>query len=133
MEIKEYTDWESSEILDLYASVGWSAYTDYPDTLKAGFEHSLLILAAYEDEKLLGIIRAVGDGYTIVYVQDILVHPAYQRRGIGSALLQAVLSRFEHVRQIVLSTDDTAKTIAFYKSQGFVPMAQIGCCSLMKA
>ena len=132
MEIREYRTYNEQEILSLYTSVGWTAYTDVPDTLRQGFEHSLLTLAAYENGQLVGLIRTVGDGYTIVFVQDILVFPEYQRRGIGTALLQAVLDRFGHVRQMELATDDTPKTIAFYKSLGFSPMSEIGCCGFMR-
>ena len=132
MEIKEYKAYSEPEILSLYASVGWTAYTDQPEVLRKGFENSMLTLAAYEDEQLLGIIRTVGDGHTIVFVQDILVFPEYQRKGVGSALLQAILDRYSHVRQIELATDNTPKTIAFYKSMGFLELSEIGCCGFMK-
>ena len=132
MEIKEYLTYNEREILSLYTAVGWTAYTDSPETLKKGFENSMLTLAAYEGEKMLGIIRTVGDGHTILYVQDILVLPEHQRKGIGSALLQAVLDRYSHVRQIMLATDNTPKTIGFYKSMGFRELSEIGCCGFMK-
>lgn len=118
--------------MSLYESVGWTAYTDHPDSLRQGFENSMLTLAAYEGGQLLGIIRTVGDGATIVFVQDILVFPKYQRKGVGSALLQAVLDMYRHVRQIELVTDNTQNTIAFYKSMGFKEMSEFGCCGLMK-
>ena len=132
MEIREYLQYNEAEILSLYSSVGWTAYTDTPEALRKGFENSLLILAAYEGDQLLGIIRVVGDGYTIVWIQDILVFPDQQRKGIGSALIQAVLERFSHVRQIELATDNTPKTIAFYRSQGFQELSELGCCAFMK-
>ena len=132
MEIREYTSYNEKEILELYASVGWTAYTKHPDILHKGFENSMLTLAAYEKEQLIGIIRTVGDGYTIVFVQDILVFPEHQRKGVGSALMQAVLDRYSHVRQIELATDNTEKTVAFYRSMGFKEMSEIGCCGLMK-
>jgi len=132
MIIKEYDVYNDNEILSLYESVGWTAYTENPDVLKKGFRNSLLTLGAYEDEKLLGLIRCVGDGATIVFVQDILVFPEHQRKGIGSALLQAVSDRYSHVRQIVLATDNTPETIAFYKSMGFREMSEIGCCGFLK-
>ena len=132
MEIKEYNAYNEEEILSLYKSVGWTAYTEQPDVLRQGFENSMLILAAYDAEKLLGIIRAVGDGATIVFVQDILVFPEYQRRGVGTALLQAVLNRYDNVRQIELATDNTEKTVAFSKSMGFTEMSEIGCCGFMR-
>ena len=132
MIICEYMQYIEQEILPLYASVGWTAYTDHPEQLRKGFENSMLTLAAYEDEQLLGIIRTIGNGHTIVFVQDILVFPEYQRKGVGSALLQAILDRYSHVRQIELTTDNTPKTIAFYKSMGFREMSEIGCCGFMK-
>lgn len=132
MEIREFNVYNEMEILRLYASVGWTAYTDHPDVLQKGFENSMLTLAAYEDDQLLGIIRTVGDGHTIVFVQDIVVYPEYQRKGVGSALLQAILDRYSHVRQIELATDNTPKTIAFYNSMGFCEMSEIGCCGFMK-
>ena len=132
MIICEYMHYIEQEILPLYASVGWTAYTDHPEQLRKGFENSMLTLAAYEDDQLLGIIRTVGDGHTIVFVQDILVFPEYQRKGVGSALLQAILDRYSHVRQIELATDNIPKTIAFYKSMGFREMSEIGCCGFMK-
>ena len=132
MDIREYKSYNESEILRLYASVGWTSYTDNPDVLRKGFEKSMLTLSAYDGEELLGLIRAVGDGCTIVFVQDILVFPEHQRKGVGTALLQAVLDRYSHVRQIELATDNTPKTTAFYKSMGFREMSEIGCCGFMK-
>lgn len=132
MEIREYKNYMEEEILSLYASVGWTAYTAKPEDLRQGFSNSLLIMAAYEGEQLLGIVRAVGDGHTVVFVQDLLVHPSHQRKGIGTALMQTILGKFVHVRQIQLSTDRTPKTKAFYESLGFRELSAIGCCGFMK-
>lgn len=126
MEIREYTSYKEEEILGLYAGVGWTAYTDHPETLKKGFENSMLTLAAYEGERLLGLIRTVGDGQTIVFIQDILVFPEYQRKGVGAALMRAVLDRYGHVRQIKLTTDNTPETIGFYTAMGF---RELGGCT----
>lgn len=132
MEIKEYLTYHEDEILHLYASVGWTAYTDYPEVLRRGFENSLLTLAAYEGEQLLGIIRIVGDGCTVIFIQDLLVDPAHHRKGIGSRLLQAVLQRFRHVRQIELAAANAPETIAFYNANGFREMSELGCRGFMK-
>ena len=132
MEIREYKDYNKDEILRLYSEVGWTAYTNDMPVLEQGFKNSLLVLAAYENDELLGIIRAVGDGFTIVFVQDILVFPEKQRQGVGTALLKAVLDRYPNVRQIELATENTPKTIAFYKSLGFSEFSEIGCCGFMR-
>ena len=131
MTIREYTDPDWNELMPLYAAVGWTNYTDKPEMLRAAYAHSLCILAAYEDDRLLGVVRAVGDGATIVFIQDILVAPERQRRGIGTALLRALLERFNGVRQIELTTDDTPETAAFYRSLGFADFAGLGCRGFM--
>ena len=132
MEIREYTEYNEKEIARLYTEVGWTAYTDNLSTLRRGFENSLLVLAAFENDELMGIIRVVGDGFTIVFVQDILVFPNQQRKGVGSLLLQAILDRYKNVRQIELATDNTPQTIAFYKSMGFSEFSELGCCGFMR-
>ena len=131
-EIREYKEYKEEEILKLYAAVGWSAYTENIAVLREAYAHSLLILGAYEDDRLIGIVRAVGDGATIVFVQDILVHPGYQRQGTGKALLQAVLDRYPDVRQIELVSDDTPQTLAFYEALGFSRLSERGCCGFIK-
>lgn len=133
MTIEEYGSYNETEILSLYSAVGWTAYTADPEALKRGFENSLLTLAAYEGEELIGLIRAVGDGATVVLIQDILVHPARQRRGVGTALVKELLARFSGVRQIQLVTDNTEKTVAFYNSLGFKELDALGCRGFMKA
>lgn len=132
MEIREYELYQEEEILRLYESVGWTAYTAEPDVLRDGFANSMLTLAAYENEQLLGIVRTVGDGNTIVFVQDILVFPEHQRKGIGTALLRAVLRRYPGVRQIQLTTDYTDKNLAFYRSLGFRELQDLGCRGMIR-
>ena len=132
MEIREYSQYNEDEILRLYATAGWTAYTDDPAALKAGFANSLLTLAAYEDGEFAGIVRAVGDGMTVVLIQDVLVFPQHRRRGVGAALVNALLERFPNVRQIELMTDDTPETVAFYESLGFKKMSDIGCVGFIK-
>ena len=131
MEIREYGPYNEEEILKLYTAAGWTAYTEDAAALRRGYENSLLVLAACEGDDLLGIIRAVGDGSTVVLIQDLLVDPEHQRKGIGSALLKAVLDRYAGVRQIELVTDNTEKTVAFYQSMGFRELSELGCRGFM--
>lgn len=132
MEIRAYPHFKEDEILRLYSAVGWTAYTDDMASLRRGFAHSLLVLAAYEDDTLLGIVRAVGDGHTVVLIQDLLVFPEKQRQGVGTALLRAVLDRYPKVRQVQVVTDDTPRTVAFYRSLGLRAFSEFGCCGFMR-
>ena len=130
--IKEYIDYSEEEILKLYERVGWSNYVNNPAMVKDAYANSLKILGAYENNVLLGIIRVVGDGHSIVFIQDIVVLPEYQRHGIGSALLKRILKMYQNVYQKTLFTDDTEKSIAFYKSVGFMMDTDIGCRAFTK-
>ena len=123
--LREYSTYREDEVLDLYRSVGWSAYYDHPDTLRKAFEKSLWILAAWKGSRLVGLLRVVGDGETVVFLQDILVHPSCQRQGIGRRLVAGMLQRYAHVRQLHLHTDDVPSTTEFYKAVGFTPLEEI--------
>lgn len=130
--IREYTEYKEQEILNLYQSVGWINYTQNPDMLKNAYEHSLKIIGAYDEEKLVGVIRVVGDGYSIIYIQDILVLPEYQHQGIGTLLMKKILDDYAHVYQKTLLTDNTEKSIQFYKSVGFTMDTEMDCRAFMK-
>ena len=120
------------EIFPLYGAVGWTNYKTNPTMLKNALEHSLFLISARdEDGKLVGFLRAVGDGYSIVYIQDIIVLPEYQRQGIGTQLLRQTLEHFKEVYQIILTTDSELKTIAFYEANGFTALSKYGCTSFM--
>lgn len=125
--IKEYMEYNEEEILSLYNSVGWVNYTNNLEMLRGAYENSLKIMGAYENEKLLGIIRVVGDGHSVVFIQDLLVYPEYQRYGIGTALLKYILQEYKNVYQKHLLTENSEKTIGFYKSLGFSMDTDMGC------
>ena len=84
----EYKTYNKAEIMALYSSVGWSNYTNNPAMLRKAYKNSLYVLAAYADGKLVGILRAVGDGASVVFLQDLIVLPEFQRHGIGSQLMR---------------------------------------------
>lgn len=130
--IKEYSQYNEREVLPLYESVGWTNYTTNPNMLKEAYQHSLKIYGAYSNEQLLGLIRVVGDGFSVVFIQDLLVFPQYQRQGIGTDLLKRVFEEYREVYQLHLLTENTEKTIQFYKSLGFVMDTEIDCRAFSK-
>ena len=116
---KQYINYKQEEIIKLYLSVGWINYTERPEMLKQAYSNSLYMIGAYDGDDLIGIIRVVGDGHSIIYIQDIIVLPDYQRRGIGKDLLERVLEKYAHVYQKILLTMNEEKTVKFYESVGF--------------
>ena len=133
IDIRPYAEPRREELLPLYESVGWANYTAQADRLEAACRASLCALAAWEGGALIGLLRAVGDGVSVLYVQDLLVRPEYQRRGVGSALLRALLERWPDVYQTVLLTDDTPQSAAFYRAAGFRPVGEMGCAAWLIA
>ena len=120
------------EVLPLYEAVEWTNYTQHPTMLKAAYENSLHILGAFNEEgKLVGVLRAVGDGASILFIQDILVYPEYQHQGIGTKLLQQTLEKYKNVYQIQLATDNSTKTVSFYESNGFTSLTFLNCVSFI--
>ena len=132
MEIKYYDNFRLEEIKALYQSVGWTNYLERTDILKESYANSLCVLGAYDADRLIGIIRAVGDGLTIVFIQDIVVLPEYQRKGVGTKLLKAVVEKYKDVYQMELLTDNTEKTKAFYRSAGFTASDDVGCVAFIR-
>lgn len=119
------------QILELYESVGWTNYTQNPDMMKQALDASLYTLYAYEGEELLGLVRAVGDGFSSVFIQDLLVKPDHQRKGIGKALMEQVLTSYSHAYQIKLATEASEKNLAFYKSLGFQELKNLACIGMI--
>ena len=132
MEIRRYTTYHEAEVLSLYRGVGWTVYADNPAMVKAAFAGSLLVLGAFVQDELIGLIRSVGDGASILYIQDILVAPEHQRKGVGRRLLQAMLAQYPSIYQTVLMTDNIPERAAFYRACGFTAAADMGCCAFIR-
>lgn len=107
-------------LVALYDAVGWRAYTVDPARLEAGVAASGWVGAVWAGGALIGLCRALTDRATIVYVQDVLVHPDHQRQGVGRALIEACLAAHADLRQVVLLTDDRPEQHAFYAALGLV-------------
>jgi GNAT superfamily N-acetyltransferase len=103
----------------LYNDVQWYAYTKDLIVLQQAISQSLDVISAWDEEKLVGLIRVVGDGLTIIYIQDILVLNAYQNQGIATQLMQQILKKYSHVRQKVLLTEEAPDVRHFYEKNEF--------------
>lgn len=118
VQLKEGSALPEEAVVSLYASVGWTAYTDDPASLMRAIRNTAYVATLWEGETLIGLARCLSDDVAICYIQDILVRPAYQGQGYGRQLMTACRRRFDHVRMMVLVTDDEARQHQFYRSQG---------------
>lgn len=116
---KENEKLKEEEVKNLYNDAGWTAYTGDMDKLMKAIEHSICVITARDEDLLTGLIRVVGDGLTIVYIQDILVLNSHRRKKIGSELIRLIMEKYKGVRQKVLLTDETPETRSFYEKLGF--------------
>ena len=118
------------DVLHLYQAVGWTNYTNQPQMLEQALSHSLAIYVALDCDAVVGLIRLVGDGFSSVLVQDLIVLPIYQRQGIGSVLMKEALEDFKEAYQVQLATEQTEKNVGFYRSMGFEILSTCGCTGM---
>lgn len=64
----------------------WSGDYDMEKT-QAALSKTINI-TVYDDNKLIGCLRILSDGYYFGTITELLVLPEYQKQGIGSKLLQ---------------------------------------------
>ena len=119
------------DVLHLYQAVGWTNYTNQPQMLEKALSHSLATYLARDDEEIVGLVRLVGDGFSSVFVQDLIVLPSYQRQGIGSNLMKEALADYKDAYQIQLVTERTEKTLGFYRSLGFETLSTYDCTGMI--
>ena len=121
------------DVLHLYQAVGWTNYTNQPQMLEQALPHSLVVYLAFDGEKIVGLIRLVGDGFSSVFVQDLIVLPSYQRQGIGSDLMKEALGDYKDAYQVQLVTEETEKNVRFYRSMGFETLSTYDCTGMIWA
>lgn len=92
-------------IKDIYKKESWTAYLKDDEKLIRAFDNSLYTLGAFDDKKLIAFIRCIGDGEHILLVQDLIVDPKYQKRGIGTYLFTRILQKYSNVRTFIVITD----------------------------
>ena len=120
-----------NDVFHLYQAVGWTNYTHQPQMLEQALSHSLAIYLALDGDAVVGLVRLVGDGFSSVFVQDLIVLPSYQCQGIGSALMKEVLGDYKDVYQVQLVTEQTEKNLGFYRSLGFETLSTYDCTGMI--
>ncbi len=106
-----------AEYRTLVAAVGWRPVAQADAELEAALGISWNVTARTPDGQLVGLARVLDDGVLYASVWDILVVPERQRRGIGRALLGAVLEQTAGRRLVSLIATPAGE--ALYRSAGF--------------
>ena len=107
---------DEEEVVALYKANAWSS-AEKPLQLLAALRNSDALVTARVDGRLVGLGNAISDGHLVVYFPHLLVHPEFQRQGVGRAMMKVLMQKYAGFHQQMLTADGGA--VEFYKSMGF--------------
>lgn len=106
--------------------------------VEEALKNSIYCICAYEENELVGFGRIIGDKTIFLYLQDIMVNPKYQGRGIGRKIIENILEKVEDFKEInpnikvyLCASKDKE---SFYEQFGFVkrPNDELGAGMILK-
>ncbi len=105
----------------LYTSVGWEP--PGIGQIRKALENTAAAFTAYDGEEAVGTVRLIGDGGMSFYTKDFAVSPAYQSKGVGTLLIDALEN---YIRKTIspgwavsLELISTKEAAPFYQRKGF--------------
>jgi ribosomal protein S18 acetylase RimI-like enzyme len=109
-------DW--NELCELYrvAPLG----TKDPAKLEATFNNSRFRCFVFDGPRLIGVGRALADGFDCSYICDIALHPKYQGMGIGKRIVMNLMGQSQGHKKIILYANPGKE--GFYANLGFKKM-----------
>ncbi|MGB5985769.1 MAG: GNAT family N-acetyltransferase [Desulfobacterales bacterium] len=111
------------QIIALYQTAGWWSHTsDDPDLVQRLIRGSHCFLIARLNRQIIGMGRAISDGASDAYIQDVTVQGDFRRQGIGRGLIERLTRRLEAdgIHWIGLIAENNSQWI--YTPLGFQPM-----------
>ena len=81
----------------LYDDVGWGAYDD--NITQKALDNTFYSVSVYDDNKIVGYGRIIGDTICFLYIQDIMVKPEYQGNKIGTMITNKLLEKINEIKQ----------------------------------
>ena len=101
----------------LFVAVGWSDESEEMlDKFNNPFKGSDVVISAWDDDELVGCIRAISDKAVRSVIYDLAVLPKYQNKGIGKTLVKKCIGKYPNSEWILGTTE---KSIAYYEKLGF--------------
>jgi GNAT superfamily N-acetyltransferase len=109
-------------IITIYRAHNWWSPSDGPAVLRRPIKGSHCFAVASAGGGIIGIGRAISDGVSDAYIQDMAVLPAARGSGAGGAILKAILDRLarDGVKWVGLIAQDNSEY--FYRKAGFKPL-----------
>ncbi len=111
------------ELCDLRQAVGWNRMEkELSNPRLRSFYH----IAVYESEdlgqKLVGFVDCVSNGVTDAYIQDLMVHPDFQGKGLGTELMNKMIEYLKEAGIYMISVLYDEELKVFYSRFGFYNM-----------
>lgn len=105
------------QVSDLFLCVRW-VVGKYPNRLYKALMNSSRVISAWDGDRLVGLIRVMGDSELVCFINYVLVHPDYHGRGFAGHLLEMVKAAYKSYLYINVMIGDR-KNVAFYEKHGF--------------
>lgn len=105
------------QIQELFLSVGWVS-AKYPTRLYKALMNSSTVLTAWDNKKLVGLVRLIDDSELVAYMHYVLVNPSYQGCGIAGTMIEKVKEKYRNYLYIEIMPEES-KNAKFYEKHGF--------------
>lgn len=105
----------------LYDTTGWGPVSRSADYYASALTGSWCTRSVYDGARLVGFGRVISDGRLHAFITEMIVHPDFQRRGIGARLLAALLEACHEAGITDIQLFSAHSKSAFYTRHGFSP------------
>ena len=85
------------------------------------FYNSSTVLTVWDNEKLVGLTRALDDSEMLAQIHYVLVSPEYQGQGIGGKMIEYIKEKYKNYLYIEGMPEDK-ENVPFYVKHGFKVM-----------
>jgi len=109
----------SKEFIDILnrSTLGERRPVDAPKCIQGMLDHADILVVAMDNEKIVGVARAISDFNYACYLSDLAVDLAYQHKGIGEKLIEKVKEQLKESCKIILLSAPDA--VGYYPKVGF--------------
>ncbi len=114
-----------SELKELFSTVEWQV-SRHIDRLSAAMYKYDNLITAWDGARLVGLVCSLDDGAVTAYINYLIVHPDYQRMGIGKELMRRILNEYRDFMRVELIAD--AGATEFYDKLDFDAINAVPMC-----
>ena len=114
-----------SELNELFSTVEWQV-SRHIDRLSAAMYKYDNLITAWDGARLVGLVCSLDDGAVTAYINYLIVHPDYQRMGIGKELMRQILNEYRDFMRVELIAD--AGATEFYDKLDFGTINAVPMC-----